>query len=615
MRFSVDGVGFEADRSGRAEPPAGLPGPVRVLETEIAPGVRARFDRWYGGRSIAAINLYYRVSPRFVDLDGKTVDPRMVTSTTLVGSDGGRSIFNAGQPRWLRGNRVVPESEGTRSTALSYAAHKVMVDGSSVVHRGQQRFVPSESPELRLRLLLFSARFQVRDALLGFPIGEAVRLRYPDGRVAREALDHDGQLTLDSLPRGDYRVSVDALGISSSRPVALSGDQEVELRVISWLDVAIVLLALASIALALLYVRRPRVTAVTAALAGLVLGWPAAPDAKAAARPDPLFAYYYVWFSPSSWDRAKIDYPRLGRYSSDDRGVMERHVEWAKRAGIDGFIVSWKSTPVLNRRLERLVEVADARRFKLLVIYQGLDFYRRPLPAGRVARDLDFFEQRFAGDPAFDAFGKPLVIWSGTPRFTRAQIERVTAARRERLLVLASERDVTGYRRVAPLVDGNAYYWASVNPATYPGYPEKLAGMSTAVHSRGGLWIAPAAPGFDARRVGGSSVVPRRRGETLRAEMDAATASTPDAVGLISWNEFSENTHVEPSRGHGFRYLRVLADVRGARLPRPRDFDSSEPAATDVNYGVPLLGGAALFVLATVVLIVAGRRRFLTLRR
>jgi hypothetical protein len=389
----------------------------------------------------------------------------------------------------------------------------------------------------------------------------------------------------------------------------------VELRVISWLDVAIVLLALASIALALLYVRRPRVTAVTAALAGLVLGWPAAPDAKAAARPDPLFAYYYVWFSPSSWDRAKIDYPRLGRYSSDDRGVMERHVEWAKRAGIDGFIVSWKSTPVLNRRLERLVEVADARRFKLLVIYQGLDFYRRPLPAGRVARDLDFFEQRFAGDPAFDAFGKPLVIWSGTPRFTRAQIERVTAARRERLLVLASERDVTGYRRVAPLVDGNAYYWASVNPATYPGYPEKLAGMSTAVHSRGGLWIAPAAPGFDARRVGGSSVVPRRRGETLRAEMDAATASTPDAVGLISWNEFSENTHVEPSRGHGFRYLRVLADVRGARLPRPRDFDSSEPAATDVNYGVPLLGGAALFVLATVVLIVAGRRRFLTLRR
>ncbi len=36
--------------------------------------------------------------------------------------------------------------------------------------------------------------------------------------------------------------------------------------------------------------------------------------------------------------------------------------------------MSWKSTPVLNRRLRRLADVADAEHFKLLVIYQGLDF-------------------------------------------------------------------------------------------------------------------------------------------------------------------------------------------------------------------------------------------------
>ena len=72
---------------------------------------------------------------------------------------------------------------------------------------------------------------------------------------------------------------------------------------------------------------------------------------RGGAPPDPLFAYYYIWFNASSWNRAKIDYPLLGRYSSDDRGVMRAHVAWAKQAGIDGFIVSWKSTPVLNRRL------------------------------------------------------------------------------------------------------------------------------------------------------------------------------------------------------------------------------------------------------------------------
>jgi hypothetical protein len=604
MRFELDGVELRADAAGRAHLPPAARGSPRAIATAIRPGVRARFDRWYDDGRIAAVDLEHRVGVRFVDLNGNRVDPHAVSSLTLVGSNGRRYVLRGGEARWLVGNRVIPESGGTRSTAVSYAAERALVGGSSVVHRGQQRFFPAESHGPEVRLLLFSARFAVRDALLGFPIGSAVLLEYPDGRVVRRALDADGELMLKALPRGDYRVSVDALGISSSRPIALSGDQDVQLQVISWLDIAIVLLALGSIALALLFIRRPsaRVAAVTSVLVLLL----AAP-AGAASRPDRLFAYYYIWFNDGSWNRAKIDYPLLGRYSSDDRGVMERHVTWAKHAGVDGFIVSWKSTPVLNRRLERLIEVADAQDFKLLVIYQGLDFHRRPLPAERVGADLDYFTKRFAADRAFDAFGKPLVIWSGTPSFSRADIARVTRPRRGGLRILASERNAGAYRRVAPLVDGNAYYWASVNPRTYPGQAGKLAQMGQTVHASGGIWIPSAAPGFDARKVGGASVVGRAGGATLRAELDAAASSSPDAIGLISWNEFSENTHVEPSRAYGSRYLRLVGEVRGAKLPELQAFDSSEPAATDVSYGVPLIGGLLVFLL--------GGMALLTLRR
>ena len=622
MRFSLEGRIFEAGRDGRAYPPPGFGSPrtaLRALDTEIAPGVRARFDRWYSGRRIAAVKLYYRVRPTFVDLSGRRVDPRVVTSVVLRGSQGRRYLFKGDRPHWLQGNRVVPESHGRRSTAVFYSAEKALVGGSSVVHRGQQRFFPAKSRRMELRLLLFAARVTVRDALLGFPIGSAVRLEYPDGRERRHALGPGAGLTLRSLPRGDYRVSVDALGISSSSPVALSRDQQVDLKVISWLDVAVVLLALASIALALLCLRRPgpilarrrkravRVTATLVAVALVLIV--AAPGVRAASPADPLFAYYYIWFNADSWNRAKTDYPLLGRYSSDERDVMRRHVHWAQRAGIEGFIVSWKSTPVLNRRLKRLAEVAEAARFKLLVIYQGLDFEREPLPASRVARDLGVFSSRFADGEAFKAFAKPLVIWSGTPEFTRGQVGSATRPWRGRLLILASERNVDGYRRVADLVDGNAYYWGSVNPATYPRYPEKLAEMGRAVHERGGLWIAPAAPGFDARLVGGTSVVPRRDGATLRTQLDAATASAPDALGLISWNEFSENTHIEPSRAHGSRYLEVVADVRGAELPDLRDFDSSEPAATGVSYGLPLLGGFALLLGTSFLIVLRHARR------
>ena len=151
------------------------------------------------------------------------------------------------------------------------------------------------------------------------------------------------------------------------------------------------------------------------------------PQARAAAHPDPLYAYYYIWFNGTSWDRAKTDYPVLGRYSSHDRGVMRQHIAWAKRAGIDGFIVSWKSTPVLNRRLERLADVPATEHFKLLVIYQGLDFYREPLPASRVAKRPRLFRAHLARRSVVPRRShKPLVVWSGTWRFSRRDVPLVT---------------------------------------------------------------------------------------------------------------------------------------------------------------------------------------------
>jgi hypothetical protein len=351
----------------------------------------------------------------------------------------------------------------------------------------------------------------------------------------------------------------------------------------------------------------------------------AAPAAPAAASPVPLLAYYYIWFDTRSWDRAKDDYPALGRYSSDDPAVMARHVELAKQAGIDGFIVSWKSTPTLNRRLEQLSRIAAANRFKLALIYEGLDFHRNPLPVDQVRRDFAEAADRYTRSPAFGLFDRPVVIWSGTWRFSRAEVARAVSPVRDRLLVLASEKDPEGVRRLAGLVDGDAYYWSSADPLGTPGYREKLAAMERMVHGQGGRWIAPAAPGFDARKVGGTKVVERRDGATLVASLGAARASSPDAVGLISWNEFSESSYVEPSRRYGRRYLDVLASLarppaseaapKTTAKPDPKpdpttapgtspeaapatdpaiDFASDEPAGHDVGPGRLLLLGSLL---------------------
>jgi hypothetical protein len=353
--------------------------------------------------------------------------------------------------------------------------------------------------------------------------------------------------------------------------------------------------------------RRARICA--AVVAALALCAPAAgTPAAAAPGPVPVMAYYYIWFNASSWNRAKLDYPLLGRYSSDERSVMARQIRWAQQAGIQGFIVSWKSTPTLDRRLKTLVDVATRAHFKLALIYQGLDFHRRPLPAAKVRADLELFARRYARAAPFQIYDKPLVIWSGTWRFTPAEEARVTSGLRRSLLVLASEKNPRDYARVAGSFDGDAYYWSSADAMRTPTHERKLRRMAAVVHRHRGLWVAPAAPGFDARLIGGTKIVPRRGGATLRRSLDHALASSPDILGIISWNEFTENSYVEPSRRYGFQSLRVLADVLGARVPASGDLDSSQSSPTGARYGLPVIGAFLALVLGGAALLSPRRR-------
>lgn len=331
----------------------------------------------------------------------------------------------------------------------------------------------------------------------------------------------------------------------------------------------------------------------------------ATPATPASVAGPPLFAYYYQWFVPNSWNRAKTDLPELGLYSSEDPWVMRKHIQQAKSAGITGFIVSWKDTPTNTRRLRTLMTVAAEERFSLSMIYQGLDFYRNPLPVARVAADFVTFAKEFAGNPVFARLGgKPLTIFSGTWAYSHADVARVTSAVRPGILVLSTEKSVEGYRRLADVTDGDAYYWSSVNPATNSNYATKLKEMSEAVHADGKYWLAPFAPGFDARMVGGSKEVLRNDGSTLRTQYATALKSSPDALGLISWNEFSENTHVEPSKKYGDLYLKVLAELRNTSPPEPAAAvdSSAQPLPTEPDRQVPVVA----LLLGFPVLLIAG---------
>ena len=328
--------------------------------------------------------------------------------------------------------------------------------------------------------------------------------------------------------------------------------------------------------------------AAAATIAGSPQGSSVTPQTLAAPDPGakpPVFAYYYIWFSQGSWDRAKTDLPRLGTYSSADPKVIAQHITWAREAGIDGFIVSWKHEARLDVPLQRLIAEAQRQQFKLILLYQGLDFDREPIDPKRVLDDLSWFSRTYGTNPVFDVFGRPAVIWSGTWKFTPDEIGMVRAGlgAPDSLLLLGSERSAADYEARRDLFDGDAYYWSSADPTRTPGYQKRLDDLGAVVGADDGAkWIAPVTPGFDARLIGGTSIVDRRAGETYRAAWAAAARSHPSAMGIISWNEFSENSHIEPSAANGPLYLDLTRQLAGAggdgtfALPTPTPRPSAD---------------------------------------
>jgi hypothetical protein len=228
---------------------------VKIYDKRMGPTALAKFDRWFG-RNTVSFNVFYRVGFSFRDLKGRPVDPSSVSTFLVKSRTGVRHVLKPGHPAWLQGSRVVPFQGTLVSKDIDYQTESAFVDGNNVVNRAQQRFVPRTTRDFSIKLLFYSIHATSKDAIFGFHTGSAIQIIAPSGRVVTHKL-HGGEVTVTGLPRGNYNVKVKARGVSFTRPVSVSRNQEVELKVISWLDMLFTFLMLSGIALGLLVARRP----------------------------------------------------------------------------------------------------------------------------------------------------------------------------------------------------------------------------------------------------------------------------------------------------------------------------------------------------------------------
>jgi hypothetical protein len=258
-RFAVGGVMVAAGPDGvaRMRPPTwvDLRNKLKVGPPPSTGRLRARFARWYGFSHYhhvprkdvlvtAAFDVDYRTSLSFVDLGDEPVDHGKVSRVEVRDATGVLHQFTGEQlrrPVWLWGTRVVSLQSGPYAKPIYYTVQRVTVGGANVVNQAQQRYEPQKEPAFKVRLLFYSATFQARDAVFGFPVGSAVRLRYPDGQQGRFPLDARHQVVIGSLPRGEYDATIEGPGIPVSAPVSITRPQQLTLKLVTWLDLAVVL--------------------------------------------------------------------------------------------------------------------------------------------------------------------------------------------------------------------------------------------------------------------------------------------------------------------------------------------------------------------------------------
>jgi len=272
VTFQIAGQQFVTGADGSAVVMVPQPGTYDlqvITDTYHDPSRRVEFSRWLSEsfqptRQIhmptkspvvqVGLDVYMLVGQKFVRPDGAPVDPKRVPEFSIRSLQGDSFTFHDGQPRWIPASRVTRRrSGGLEPVDLLYTITSVMVDGSNVVNKAQQQFFAKPNATWEISLLFYSMRVHSVDALFGFPVGRELRLVLPNGQVNTYPLDSSGTVEVHSLARGQYHFQITgAAGFSALAPVTLSKDQDINTKVISYIDMLAVLMVGLLIAIGLL---------------------------------------------------------------------------------------------------------------------------------------------------------------------------------------------------------------------------------------------------------------------------------------------------------------------------------------------------------------------------
>ena len=315
-------------------------------------------------------------------------------------------------------------------------------------------------------------------------------------------------------------------------------------------------------------------------LTAAILAWPM--RIVAAARPArQVLAFYYGWYGPGiHWQDAdpvrktladSPGYPETGTYDSLDAATIQRHVAQARDAGITGLICSWWGQgDRTDQQLKPLLDAAATVGLSITVYVENVTS-----PEALAAASL-YNLQAYGDHPAWLKLnGKPVIFLydrvlqtMGLDGWKRARAI-IDAGAPGRLAVIATGNGRKQIAERGPLFAGvhiydMAFYLAQKHPFAwlwrrqfYDGWVKYQKGLSVVT--------ATVMPGYDDHLVTGRPaprpLVDRDGGRLYRELWQAAIAAKPDWILIVSFNEWHEDSQIEPSVQYSEREMATTREM------------------------------------------------------
>lgn len=332
--------------------------------------------------------------------------------------------------------------------------------------------------------------------------------------------------------------------------------------------------------------------------------------------PHEVLALYYGWFGQpgkNAWgefDTNKHEiykvahYPVKGPYNSHDSAIIDWQIDQAKAHGITGFVVSWWGKGEYeswhDQTLALLIDCAEKKNFKVSIYWEQERNTEAQLVQFAVD-DLTYALQTYGSRKAFlKVDGKPVIfayerVESQTPLASLAEIIQQTRAKAGDFLLIGQGCQES----LARFFDGlhTSYSKMRLDLIGSP-TPDKIEDFRqnaalnfkngeqlTRKHSR--INCPMLIPGFDnTKSSSGGLKADRYEGKTYRALWEEALKTKPDWILISSWNEWTEDTEIEPSLELGEKYLQITSDY-------------AKPFLNSAPVDVPAPTGLAAFELGT----------------